>query len=190
MFFSVIAACSGSDRPEVETLDFSVDSTLLGESFADSAAGLFLKVPAGWRRLSEATVKQVQTSIEVVSGDTELPVPWILALFSLQEHNAHLVVGRYDPRLLPADRNSLLIWQKEELEGQFPESEVSFARFKHNGILFEQLLVAGAEFTVIKLFIRCEGRGIYQFEYVASRSWYEANLQSIESSIGSITFGS
>ncbi len=185
----LIAACSGSDKPEVETLLFTVDSTLLGVSFSDSVSGLFLQVPAGWLGLSDETIEQIQTGIETGPTGQERPVPEILALFSLQEYNAHLVVGRYDPNLLPADQDSVLGWQKEGLQAQFINDKVLYSKFLHNRILFEQLLVVGDEFAVIKLLIRRENQAMCHIEYVAHRSWYETHLRAIESSIGSISFG-
>ncbi len=186
----LVAACSGSDESEVETLAFAVDSILLGESFTDSISGLFLQAPADWQRLSDATVQQVQTGIETSPTGQERPVPEILALFSLQEHNTHLVVGKYAPNLLPADQDLVLSWQKEGLQAQFANDKVLFSKFLHNRFLFEQLLVVGNEFAVIKLFVRREGQAMYHIEYMVHRSWYETHLRAIESSIGSISFGS
>jgi hypothetical protein len=186
----LILACSGSNRSKVETLSFTVDSTRLGGSFTDSVSGLSLRAPAGWRRLSAITLDRVRASIEADSTEAGLPVPWIQVLFSLKEQNAYLLVGRYDPSIFLDGHNSLVVWQKEELLGQFADSSVSYARFKHNRIVFEQLLASDAEFVVIKLFVQAPDRGVYQIEYVTRRSWYDTNLRAIESSIGSITFGS
>jgi hypothetical protein len=186
----LIAACSGSDKPEVETLAFMVDSTLLGDSFTDSVSGLTLQAPAHWQRLSDETVEQVQAGIQANPGDPGQPVPEILALFSLQEYNAHLVVGCYEPKLSPAILDSVLAQQRAGLQTQFPEGKVLASKFLHNQNLFEQLLVVSGDFSVIKLFVRREDRGMVHIEYVAHRSWYETHLRAIESSIGSISLES
>jgi len=185
----LIVACSGSDKPEVETLAFTVDSALLGESFTDSVSGLILQAPINWQKLPDETVEQVQAGIAANPGDPDQPVPEILALFSLQEYNAHLVVGRYEPKLTSANLDSVLIWQRIGLRTQFPNVNVLSSKFLHNKSLFEQMLVVGDEFAVIKLFVRREGRGMVHIEYVAHRSWYETHLRAVESSIGSITLG-
>jgi hypothetical protein len=167
---------------------FSVDSSLLGESFMDSVSGLTISAPTRWQRLSEATVEQIQAGIEANQAGSGQMVPEILALFSLQEHNSHLVVGLYASEQPGAYLDSLLSQQRAGLEAQFPGNNVLFDKFLHNDTRFHQLFVIGPELAVIKLFVRRQDRGIYHIEYVAHQSWYETHLNSIESSIGTIRF--
>jgi hypothetical protein len=167
---------------------FSVDSSLLGESFMDSVSGLTISIPARWQRLSEAVVDRIQAGIEANRAEPGRMVPEIMALFSLQEHESHLVVGHYDQEQAAAGLDTLLGQQRAGLEAQFPGDNVLFDKFLHNDTRFEQLHVIGPEVAIIKLFIQREGRGIYHIEYVAHQSWYETHPRSIESSIGTIRF--
>jgi hypothetical protein len=183
-------ACSNSEETKVDALSFTVDPALLGERFVDASNGFSLQAPMDWASMPDSMLQQINAGIAASLEADSLRTPKLLAVYRHEVHQSHLVAARFSPEYTQSDRDSVVRSQTEGLRSRFGDKEILATPFIHRDCEFEQLLVFGDDFVVIKLFVHRGDFPMYHIEYVVPRSRYEMYSRAIESSIGSISFDS
>jgi hypothetical protein len=186
----LITACSESEEGKVDALSFTVNPALLGEHYVDASSGFSLQAPINWIPVSQAVFQQISAGVKATFGSDSLLMPEILAVYHHPQDNAHLIAARYRPELTQAERDTVMHRQSERLRARYSDRDVLATPFAHRDCEFDQLLVIGDDYVVIKLFVRRGDFPMCHVEYVVPRSRYETHSRAIESSIGSISFGS
>lgn len=178
-------ACS-SDKSSVDTVSFTVNPELLGDRFENTSDGFSLQAPVEWVAAPESVLDQIHEQMPTTADPKTSPE--IIALYRNAGIGAHLAVGRYADGMDVEQCAAVVDMHATNLGSQFGNDRVKKDRFTYKDSPVDQLMVLGDDLVIIKLFVH--GHAMYQLDYVVPRSGYESQLRAIESSIGSVSYGS
>lgn len=181
----LLVGCTPKEpRDEVETLVFSVDSTLMGgESFVLEDNGIAVGLPAGWVPLEAPAVARLDSAAHVVIGE-DAPVQQcltarsdssgqsIFALTAIKTRDTALVARLLDRYAEAAAAQGI---------------EMRRTRFRTGDFIVSQLLVMSADLVVFRMIFTSEGASAaVQLDWYVARSHYETLVHTIESVAGSV----
>jgi hypothetical protein len=163
-------------------MQFHVEATRLGERF--EAPGAFeVKAPAGWDPLPDSLLAETMARADVGAHAEE--TPRLRAVYR-QSDGAALAISEF-PVGLPADaRASMLERTTAALRERYPAARVEPTRYRYQGLQVAQVMVQDSARVVFKLLVDRGGAPLYQLDYVVPLLVYRREVQSVESSIGSL----
>ncbi len=185
----VLICCSTEQGAGDGEMTFAVDEGLLGDAFRDVSGDFAIRAPAGWTALPDSVLEEAMRIAEQRVEMNPRHLPRMLAMFRHPRHGATLTVSRYRSELSQAERDSLIKFQGDGLYATFPEVNVQSTRFVYQGSQVRQFMVSDPRAVVIKLLVDRLPLPMYQLDYVIPQAVYEKNLNSVESSIGSMRVG-
>jgi hypothetical protein len=172
-------ACAPTARDDVE---FRVDAHRLGERFR--APGAFeLQAPAGWEALPETLLAEARA--RSASQPQGVETPRLRAVYR-QRDGAALAISEFSKTLDPRARASMLERITAALRERYPEARVEPGHFRYRGLQVGQVMLHDSTRVVFKLLVERERSPLYQLDYVIPRLVYRRELESVESSIGSL----
>ena len=174
---------SNPENRAYETLVFNVDRTLLEPTITDATLKLKIAAPKSWKAIDDARLVQVIDGLDYkfTQGLPMMP-RWV---FVDEDSRAMCVVSRLeDVKVTPNE--ALLKTLETAYRAQFPKATVKRTIFMKGAFRVCQLMVGASEFVLIKLVCDAPESTVFGVDYVVPRDVYEAELRSIESSIGSI----
>jgi hypothetical protein len=180
----LIGGCARNEpRDEVETLVFSVDSTLMAENFVLEDNGIAVGFPAGWVPLEAPAVARLDSAAHVVIGE-DAPVQQcltarsdssgqsIFALTAIKTRDTAVVARLLDRYAEAAAAQGI---------------EMRRTRFRTGDFIVSQLLVMSADLVVFRMIFTSEGAtAAVQLDWYVARSHYETLVHTIESVAGSV----
>jgi len=182
-----LASGCGEGRSGAEgALTFRVDPARLGARFEHRGAGLALRAPAGWDALPDSLVNAAMARLRDAGTAIGTHEPEMLAVYRAVPEGATLAVSRYDGELAPAARDSLALLHLATMRAQHPGGQVDDGRFVYRGFEIVQLRAVDSTTVAFKLLLSRKARPLMQLDYVVPRSIYSRELESVESSIGSL----
>lgn len=181
----LLGGCARNEaRDDVETLVFSVDSTLLGgESLVLEDNGIAVGFPAGWLPLEASAVARLDSAAHVVIGD-DAPVQQCLSARSDSTGRSIFALTAIKTR----DTASVArLLDRYAEAAAAPGMEMRRTRFRSGDFIVSQLLVMSADLVVFRMIYTSEGASAaVQLDWYVARSEYEALVHTIESVAGSV----
>ena len=174
--------CAASPDATSGEVQFRVESARLGQRFV--AHGAFaLNAPAGWEPVPDSILARVMSSVS--SRDLAENSPRLRAVYR-QDGGAALAISEFPPELDAGDRASMLKRVTSELRARYPGARVEPSRFRYRGFAIQQVMLNDTTRVVFKLLVERPGSRLYQLDYVVPLGIYRREMQSVESSIGSL----
>jgi len=183
---ALAAGCGDGSSRQEGPLTFRVDPARLGQRFERTGAGFTLRAPAGWEALPDSLVSAAMARLRDAGAEIGLREPEMLAVYRAAPEGATLAVSRYDAELPPASRDSLALLHLATMRRQHPGGQVDDGRFVYRGFEIVQLRAVDSVTVAFKLLLSRKSRPLAQLDYVVPRSIYSRELESVESSIGSL----
>lgn len=181
----LLAGCASDSRHESSALSFRVDPARLGDRFEDPGAGLALRAPAGWGAVPESLLAAARARLHEVAPQAA-DEQQMLALYRQADDGAMLIVSRFAAEVPAASRDSLALLHLRKLKAEHPGAQVDDGRFTYHGYEIVQLRTVDSTTVAFKLLLSRAALPLVQLDYVVPRSAYPRELESIESSIGSL----
>lgn len=180
-----LASCDppNSQKRTYETLAFNVDGTLLEPAITDAALNIEMSAPKGWKSVDDSMLARVVDELgDKFTGGLQMAPRWI---FVNEGSRAMCVVSRLeDVEGTPDD--TVLESLETAYHTQFPKATIRRTIFMKDAFRVHQLMVVTPNFVLIKLICNAPENPVLEIDYVVPKYVYEAELRSIESSIGSI----
>ncbi len=174
---------SNPQKRTYETLVFNVDRTRLEPAITDTTLKLEIAAPKGWKAIDDAMLVQVIDGLgDKFTQGLQMVPRWV---FVSESSRAMCVVSRLEGVKVTPDETLLKTLETACL-AQFPKAIVQRTIFMKGAFRVHQLMVGASDFVLIKLVCDAHESPVFEVDYVVPRDVYEAELRSIESSIGSI----
>lgn len=180
----LLGGCARNEvRDEMETLLFTVDSTLLGDRLILEDNGVGVGFPAGWIHLEAPAVSRLDSAAHVVIGEdapahqcltarSDSTGQSILALTAIKTRDTAVVMRMLDRYAAAAAA---------------PGVEMRRGRFRSGDFIVSQLLVMSADLVVFRMIYTSEeASAAVQLDWYVARAQYEALVHTIESVAGSV----
>lgn len=183
-FAVLLGGCARNEaRDDLETLVFSVDSTLLGgESLVLEDNGVAVGFPAGWLPLEASAVARLDSAAHVVIG-ADAPVQQCLSARTDSTGQSIFALTAIKTRDTAVVARLLDRYAAATAQG----SEVRRTRFRTGDFIVSQLLVMNDDLVVFRMIYTSEGASAaVQLDWYVARTHYEALVHTIESVAGSV----
>ncbi len=170
------------EREELETLVFNVDSLLIGEQYTNPEIGISFCPPKEWNQLSSDLMTSIEQSLQEMEDSSSVDI--ILQNVFLNQQNSCICFLSTFQKTMPATeiRNTYLT----ELYAGDIQGSVTEGSYLHNGFKIRQLIHVQDDQVTIKLICISDEEQIFMLDYIVPSQFYEQNIRSIESSIGTI----
>ena len=181
-------ACVGPgcapSRPS-DDVQFRVTESRLGARFA--ARAFEVRAPRGWSAVPDSTIDRAMRVAEI---DPVLRTgPRLRAVYQSSD-GAALAISEFPLPSTPHVRDSLSARIERGLRAQYPAARIAPGRFRYHGLDLTQLMVSDSSRVLFKLLVERPGASLYQLDYLIPRGIYRRELESVESSIGSLQMAS
>jgi hypothetical protein len=176
VFSLILASCYHAENKVVE-VEFNVNKALLADSSFLSSTGFSIYPPKNWQRTASYNTELQDKILNRIENK-------LLAIYKCDSTNCALVISE-----LP-EMNYKII--RQQLERQNPGSggdsqwtkvETSFFKYKSYEVI--QIVSQNSELVVFKLYTH-RLSDLYELDFMIPRSEINSNMQTVESSIGSI----
>ena len=180
----LLVGCARNEaRGDVETLVFSVDSTLMdGETLVLEDNGVAVGFPAGWLPLEASAVARLDSAAHLVIG-ADAPVQQCLSARTDSTGQSIFALTAIKTRDTAAVSRLLDRYAAAAAQG----TQIRRTRFRTGDFIVSQLLVMNADLVVFRMIYTSEGASAaVQLDWYVARSQYEALVHTIESVAGSV----
>jgi len=172
--------CSQSDiqsNLDYQNMEFKIDSKLLTLN-SISINDLEFNTPKNWLELDSI---QLITLKSIFSQDS------LLNVFELingqSDGSSLLLIGQSET----INKSYIINNFPKKLEKSFPSESIHFNKFKINDVKVDQFIAINSTHTSFHLFIDLDN--LYLIEFLVPLETYEKQIQTIESTIGTIKKG-
>jgi len=163
-------------------ITFDVDEALLSSKNIFPDININFHPPINWEEIDHELLNTIQSKVSDAQDSTGIdPVP--IKIFMDMERSCTCFVTTFKSSLLAKDIIENYLNDFRLVNHKIDLNEGSFS---HNGIDFHQIVFNKEDFTSIKLIANVIDQKVFTIEYVVPTQYYEEELRSIESSIGSI----
>ncbi len=172
-------------KEEPETLIFNVDSLLIGEQYTNAEFGISFCPPKEWNQLSSDLMSSIEQSLQEMEDSSSVDI--ILQNVFLNQKNSCICFLSTFHKTMPAAqiRNTYLT----ELYAGDIQGSVTEGSYMHNGFNIRQIIHVQDDQVTIKLICISNDEHIFMLDYIIPAQFYEQNIRTIESSIGTIKKG-
>jgi len=177
------AACSKSPEPQRRSMNFKIDNELLGLSFRADDFSMY--APKGWKHSSFGDLALENKYLSEGVQDERM-APMVVAMYHDEDSLGTLTVCQYNKELSISEQRKIVTNEANALRRHANPGELEEAYFTYAGYDIDNLVLAGAEQVITKLFARRTDRPMYCIEFVVPRMEFASLFPAIESSIGSI----
>ncbi len=169
-------------KEEPETLIFNVDSLLIGERYTNEDIGISFCPPQEWGQISSDLMTSIEQSLQEMENSSAVDI--ILQNVFLNQKNSCICFLSTFQKTMPAAqiRDAYLT----ELYAGDIQGSVTEGSYLHNGFNIRQLIHVQDDQVTIKLICISDDEHIFLLDYIVPSQFYEQNIRSIESSIGTL----
>ncbi|MDA3813107.1 MAG: hypothetical protein PF570_02520 [Candidatus Cloacimonetes bacterium] len=167
---------------EFADVTFSVDQSLLSEEYICSDIGISFYPPTGWERISSGLMTAITEKLKAsqdTTGVTILP----LDVFMDKEKSATCFISIFISEF-PADETRKNYLNEIRIKNQ--DLSINEGTFAHNELDFYQLTFTKDDLITVKLIAANNEQKVFMIDYAVPSKYYEEELRTIESSIGTI----
>lgn len=170
-----------NDHPQ--ELIFKVNPSLLGEKFLNEYYGFSFSPPKRCLQLPEEMVQKVKEQLKKEYSVTNSYILEPYQLF-LNEKNRFACLISILPNFSNAD--SAIAEYQQAIFNYSKDRKVTQTIFLHNGFRIYQSLIINENMIQFKLVVPQTSNKSFQIDYVIPTTIYQDNVETIESSIGSL----
>ena len=181
---AMVLGCTKEQATNAEfaEITFSVDLSLLSEEYICSDIGISLYPPLSWEQISPVLMTAIKEKLKAsqdTSGVTILP----LNVFMDKEKSFTCFISVFISEF-PADKTLENYLNESRIKNQ--DLNINEGTFAHNGLGFHQLIFTKGDKITVKLIALNNEQKVFMVDYVVPFKYYEEELRTIESSIGTI----
>ncbi len=169
-------------KEELETLIFDVDSLLIGEQYTNTEIGLSFCPPKEWNQISSNLMTSIEQSLQEIEDSSAVDI--ILQNVFLNQKNSCICFLSTFRETMPATQIRE-VYLTELYAGDI-QGSVTEGSYLHNGFNIRQLIHVQDDQVTIKLICISDDEHIFLLDYIVPSQFYEQNIRSIESSIGTL----
>ena len=181
LFINMISCKNTLNKSTAENknLSFNINHNLLNKTPFKNSDGFSIYRPLNWFAIDSISFNQLEKAIEADENRIQIELvggyqskdlaTCIISKVSSKQDKFHYIPENYI----------------DILKSQFSTENINASQIIINKTPVKQFIISNKNHTVIKLFI--SGTQHYQVDYIIPRGIYEAELDKIESSIGTIT---
>ena len=181
MVFSIVNCNSKNNQSKKENhnLEFSINYELLHNEPITDESGLRMNIPANWKPIDSLSQSKLKQTINSLKSTTKLKlVNSYKSPLGSQCIIAKVITDKKDFSFVSEDIISNI---QTQIQGDgYKTNELNI-----NNLNAKQYLIRGKNYVIIKLYIQL--KDFYQIDFIIPISKYESEIESIESSIGTIT---
>jgi hypothetical protein len=169
-------------KEELKTLIFNVDSLLIGEQYTNTEIGISFYPPKEWNQISSDLMVSIEQSLQEMEDTSSVDI--ILQNVFLNQKNSCICFLSTFQKTMPAVkiRDTYLT----ELYAGDIQGSITEASYLHNGFNIRQLIHVQDDQVTIKLICISDDEHIFLLDYIVPSQFYEHNIRTIESSIGTL----
>ena len=169
-------------KEEPETLIFNVDSLLIGERYTNEEIGISFCPPKEWGQISSDLMVSIEQSLQEMEDSSAVEI--ILQNIFLNQKNSCICFLSTFQKTMPAAqiRDAYLA----EIYAGDIQGSITEGSYLHNGFNIRQLIHVQDDQVTIKLICISDDEHIFLLDYIVPSLFYEQNIRSIESSIGTL----
>ena len=182
IFLSIICCNTENSKVEKEkkNLEFNINFELLNPEPISDGEGFMMNVPANWNPLDSLLKSELTRSFSLLGEPTKLI---LVNAFQSQDGSqciiSKVITDKKDFSFISEDIISNI---QTQIQGEgYKTNELNI-----NNLNAKQYLIRGKNHVIIKLYTQL--KDVYQIDFIIPLSKYESELESIESSIGTITY--
>ena len=181
MVFSIVNCNSKNNQSKKENhnLEFSINYELLHNEPITDESGFRMNIPANWKPIDSLSQSKLKQTINSLKSTTKLKlVNSYQSPLGSQCIIAKVITDKKDFSFVSEDIISNI---QTQIQGDgYKTNELNI-----NNLNAKQYLIRGKNYVIIKLYIQL--KDFYQIDFIIPISKYESEIESIESSIGTIT---
>ena len=180
--FILLNCTKNHSKEEPETLIFNIDSLLIGERYINEKIGVSFCPPKEWNKLSSDLMSSIEQSLQEMEDSSSVDI--ILQNVFLNQKNSCICFLSTFQKTMPAAqiRNTYLT----ELYAGDIQGSINEGSYMHNGFNIRQIIHVQDDQITIKLICISDDEHIFLLDYIVPSQFYEQNIRSIESSIGTL----
>lgn len=174
-------------QSKIQTMTFTINTDLLGDSLFLEDIGLSLRAPKNWLRLPDSLQTIIESRLSALTKketNDSLQKVHLLSIYSLSNNEANMILSRIEfPQQDSSDTLRIQRFKKN-IKEQVKTGEVGIADFIANGIPITQCLIRTPQTTTFKLLYKAKNSFI-QCDYIIATNVFQREIRAVESSIGS-----
>jgi len=172
-------------KDELETLVFNVDSLLIGERYTNDELVISFCPPKEWNQISSDLMSSIEQSLQEMEDSSSVDIK-LQNVFLNQKNSCICFLSTFQKTMPAAQiRDAYLT----ELYAGDIQGSVTEGSYLHNGFNIRQLIHVQDDQVTIKLICISDDEHIFMLDYIVPSQFYEQNIRTIESSIGTINKG-
>ncbi len=171
-----------ANTAEFTEVTFSVDRSLLSNEYICSDVNISFYPPLGWEQISPVLMTAIKMKLKAsqdTTGVTILP----LNVFMDKEKSFTCFISIFNSEF-PADETVENYLNEIRLKNI--DLNITEGTFAHNGLDFHQLTFTKGDKITVKLIAINNEQKVFMIDYAVPSKYYEEELRTIESSIGTI----
>ena len=181
LLFSVVNCNSKNNQSKKakHNLEFNINYELLNNEPITDESGFRMNIPINWKPLDSLSKSQLNQTINALKNTTKLKlVNSYQSPLGSQCIIAKVITDKKDFSFIS---EAIISNIQTQIQGDgYKTNELNI-----NNLNVKQYLIRGKNYVIIKLYIQLQD--FYQIDFIIPLSKYEAEIESIESSIGTIT---
>ena len=182
IFLSIICCNTENSKIEKEkkNLEFNINFELLNPEPISDGEGFMMNVPANWNPLDSLLKSELTRSFSLLGEPTKL----ILVNAFQSQAGSQCIISKVitDKKDFSFISEDIISNIQTQIQGEgYKTNELNI-----NNLNAKQYLIRGKNYVIIKLYTQL--KDVYQIDFIIPLSKYESELESIESSIGTITY--
>ena len=182
IFLSIICCNTENSKVEKEkkNLEFNINFELLNPEPISDGEGFMMNVPANWNPLDSLLKSELTRSFSLLGEPTKL----ILVNAFQSQAGSQCIISKVitDKKDFSFISEDIISNIQTQIQGEgYKTNELNI-----NNLNAKQYLIRGKNYVIIKLYTQL--KDVYQIDFIIPLSKYESELESIESSIGTITY--
>ncbi len=176
----LVFACAPENQDEYEPVSFDVNQELLKEAPILRQLPFSMQTPLDMQDADSLDVANVNASM---AADTNAFTKLELRRLSQSQAGSVIMISQL---LNPRDTNMIFTDDYlERLKESFHTNSVHRDKLSINGIRTLQFIITSPEYVTFKLFLLFE-KAVFQIDYFIPGNLYEAQIEHVQSTIGSI----
>ncbi|HPR18099.1 MAG TPA: hypothetical protein PLD62_07625 [Candidatus Cloacimonadota bacterium] len=176
-----LLSCSGKQtKTKFADIDFNIDQSLLSTKVVFDQIGISIQLPKGWESIEPEMLEVIKKNT-FSAQDSEAVISIPVEVFMNKVNKASCFISSLQSTKSGDIRAEYL----DRFKADHPDLDFNEGTFSHHGLDFYQLIFKQTDLIMIKLIIETNDND-FMIDYAVPAQYYEAELRSIESSIGSI----
>jgi len=182
LVLSLVGCAKEQATTKFAEVTFAVDRTLLSQEYISSETGISFNPPKNWKQVSPQLMISIKENTQTMRDSSNIKIE-LIDVFMNNERSFTCWLSAINNEL---SDDSLIKGYIEEFKLINKDIKINQGLFSHNDVNFNQLLFSKDDLVTIKLIAENSMNKTFMIDYILPLKFYEEELRSIESSIGTI----